>query len=120
MPLILLAATIPQAQVQAPGVSPAWTPESVLITIGFGLISVLVVVVGWMAKRQLDDITKKIEMFAGRQSELREKLPITYADKVSTSAEIKELYIRTDRHEKILERHSVMLGGRRAGDRDEE
>ncbi|WP_289020388.1 hypothetical protein [Desulfobacter postgatei] len=118
MPLILLAATIPQAQVQAPGGAPAWTPESVLITFGFGVIAVLIALVGWLSKKQLNTILDTIKAFTEKQSACREELSNRFADKESTARDIKELYARTDKHESCLQRHSVLIGGRRAGDKE--
>lgn len=128
MPLILLAATITtQAQVQAPVSPPAWTSEAVLITIGFGVIAVLVGLVGWLGKGKFDGIHQSIEEavkaikgFTDKQSECRETLSERFADKDGTSQKFKDLYDRTDRHEKLLERHSVLIGGRRIGDRGED
>ena len=110
MSLTLLTATIPQAQVQAPGAFPAWTPEAVLITIGFGVIAILIALVGWLAKKQLDNILTTIQSFSDRQVDCREALPDRFADKAGTSDHIRELYTRTDRHQDILTRHGVLLG----------
>ena len=102
---------------------PVWTPEGVLIFMGLGIIFVLLSIVAYLGKRQLDNILTKIEAFSERQTILREKLPSMFADKTSTALDIKELYRRTDHHEKMIERHSTMLenhasvlGGRRAQD----
>lgn len=122
MPLILfnaLAATIPQAQVRAPGASITWTPESVLISIGFSVIVVLIAIVGWLSKKQLNTILDTIKSFTEKQTMCREELSNRFSDKRSTDKDIEKLYSLTGRHEKILERHGVLLGGRRAGDRDE-
>ena len=114
--MILLAATISQAQVQAPGGSPVWTPEAVLITIGFGTIAILISLVGWLAKKQLNDILETIHAFSDRQSDCRETLASRFADKDETAQRLKELSHMTDRHGKLLERHSVLIGRRRVGD----
>lgn len=114
--IFLLVIAIAQVNAQAPIPSPAWTPESVLITIGCAVITILVAIVGWLGKKQLDTILKTMEMFISKQTTCREELPGRFSCKEDTYRDIKELYDRTDRHESILQRHSVMLGGRRDGD----
>jgi len=92
------------------------TSDSILAGVGFGLISFLIAIVGFFSKRQLDTILETITKFTEKQSICREELSSRFADKTATAIDLKELYIRTDRHESCLQRHSVMLGGRRADD----
>lgn len=113
----------PMCQYSSQAIAPVWTPEGVLIFMGLGIIFVLLAIVAYLGKKQLDNILNKIESFSERQTILREKLPSMFADKTSTAIDIKELYRRTDQHEKMLERHSTMienhagiLGGRRSQD----
>ena len=94
----------------------ALTSDSILAGVGFGIISFLITIVGFFSKRQLDTILETITKFTEKQSLCREELSGRFADKTSTAIDLKELYIRTDRHEACLQRHSVMLGGRRADD----
>ena len=105
MPLILLAATIPQVQAQAPGASPAWTPEAVLITIGFGVITVLLSLVSWLGKKMLNDILNNQKEYLSRQTTCRETLADRFADK----QEFKDLYARVERHDSVLVRHEALL-----------
>jgi len=86
------------------------TPESVLIICGFFLISVLVAVVGYLGKRQLETIINNQDAFLKQQINCRESLPQRFADKNETAEHIRELYTRTDRHEKTLTRHATLLG----------
>lgn len=133
MPLSFLAATIPQVQAQAPGASLAWTPESVLITLGFAVITVLLAMVAWLGKKQLDCIINTMNDFIKKQQTCREDLADRFADKAHVKdlytrtdryaadiqrhdTEIKELYSRTKRHEDLLQKHSAFIGGRRIGD----
>lgn len=94
----------------------ALTSDSILAGVGFGIISFLIAIVGFFSKRQLDTILETITKFTEKQSICREELSSRFADKAATAIDLKELYIRTDRHESCLQRHSVMLGGRRADD----
>lgn len=110
MSLILLAATITQAQVQAPGASPAWTPEAVLITIGFAVITVLLSIVAWLGKKMLNDILSNQKEYLSKQTTCRETLADRFADKDETADHIKKLYARTTRHQDILTRHDTLLG----------
>ncbi len=115
MPLLFLTATLPQVQVQAPGASSAWTPEAVLIMIGFGVITILLALVAWLGKRQLNDIISNQKEFLSKQTTCRETLAERFADKNGTAEKFKELYARTDQHEKVLERHKVLLGDKDEG-----
>lgn len=111
MPLGLLITTIiPQAQAQAPGASPAWTPEAVLITIGFGVITVLLALVSWLGKRMLNDILNNQKEYLSRQTECRETLSNRFADKADTAEQIQKLSASVSRHQDILTRHKVLLG----------
>ena len=92
------------------------TSDSILAGVGFGVISFLIAIVGFFSKRQLDTILETITKFTEKQSLCREELSSRFADKTATAIDLKELYIRTDRHESCLQRHSVMIGGRRADD----
>ena len=94
----------------------ALTSDSIIAGVGFGIISFLIAIVGFFSKRQLDTILSTITKFTEKQSICREELSSRFADKAATAIDLKELYIRTDRHEACLQRHSVMLGGRRVGD----
>ena len=114
--LFLMAMAIAQVVSQAPGSPQQWTTESALISIGRVVITVLLAIIGWMVKKQLDTILHALELLATKQSTCREDLPSRYADKESTAKNFKELYGRIDRHDKLLERHCVLIGGRRAGD----
>lgn len=116
--IFLLAIAIAQVSTQMPVQVPSWTPESVLITIGCAIITILISIVGWLVKKQLDTILSTMEMFTAKQTSCREDLPGRFADKDGTAQKFKELYDRTDRHEKLLERHSVMIGGRRTEDKE--
>lgn len=93
-----------------PSTPAAWTPESVLFFICFAVIAVLICLVGWFMKKQLETIITNIETFKGQQATCRETLSLRFADKDQTRDHINELYTRTDRHEKVLTRHSVLLG----------
>lgn len=108
MPFLILITTA--LQVQSPGGSPAWTPEAVLITIGFGVITVLLALVSWLGKKMLADILANQKGYLSKQIFCRESLSDRFADKSGTADNFRELYSRTDRHEKILERHRVLLG----------
>lgn len=114
--LFLMAMAIAQVVSQAPGSPHQWTTESALISIGRVVITVLIAIIGWMVKKQLDTILHTLELLATKQSTCREDLPGRYADKEGTSQNFKEIYGRIDRHDKLLERHCVLIGGRRAGD----
>jgi len=92
------------------------TIEAVLISIGFSIIALLITVVGYFAKKQLDDIIETIKSFSDRQSDCRETLHQRFADKDATDRDIKDLERITDRHEAILQRHGVLIGGRRVDD----
>ena len=116
--IFLLAIAIAQVDAHAPGASLAWTPESVLITIGCAVITILVAIVGWLGKNQLDTILKTMETFMSKQITCRDELCSRFADKDSVQRNIKELYERTDRHESIIQRHCVIIGGRRSGDEE--
>lgn len=96
----------------------ALTPDSILAGVGFGIISFLIAIVGFFSKRQLDTILATITKFTEKQSMCREELSGRFADKTATAIDLKELFSRTDRHESCLQRHSVMIGGRRADDMD--
>lgn len=116
MQFFLMAVAIANVVVQGP-ISPLqWTTESALISIGRVVITVLVAIIGWMVKKQLDTILHTLEVLATKQSTCREDLPGRYADKEGTARNFKEIYGRIDRHDKLLERHCVLIGGRRAGD----
>lgn len=112
MAFMLFALLTAIQQAQAPGASPIWTPEGVLIGIGFAVITVLVSMVGYLAKM----ILVRIDEFITKQNTCRETLPERFADKDGTAEKFRDLFSRTDRHERMLERHSVMLGGRREDD----
>lgn len=94
------------------------TPDSILAGVGFGIISFLIAIVGFFSKRQLDIILSTITKFTEKQSMCREELSSRFADKTATAIDLKELYNRSDRHEACLQRHSVIIGGRRADDMD--
>lgn len=96
----------------------ALTSDSILAVVGFGIISFLIAIVGFFSKRQLDTILATITKFTEKQSLCREELSSRFADKTSTAIDLKELFSRTDRHESCLQRHSVIIGGRRADDMD--
>ncbi len=114
--LFLMVMAIAQVVAQDPGLPQQLTTESALISIGRVVITVLVAIIGWMVKKQLDTILHTLEVAAAKQSTCREDLPGRYADKESTAKNFKEIYGRIDRHDKLLERHCVLIGGRRAGD----
>ena len=88
-----------------------WTPEAVLITIGFGIIAVLIAIVSFFAKKQLNDILSTIHTFSDRQSECRESLTTRFADRVETAAHIRALISRADKQHEVLTRHDVLLNG---------
>ena len=92
------------------------TIEAVLISIGFSIIALLITVVGYFAKKQLDDIIETIKSFSDRQSDCRETLHQRFADKDATERIIRDLEKITDKHEATLQRHSVLIGGRRVDD----
>lgn len=92
------------------------TIEAVLISIGFSIIALLITVVGYFAKKQLDDIIETIKSFSDRQSDCRETLHQRFADKDATERDIRDLEKITDKHEATLQRHSVLIGGRRVDD----
>ena len=114
--LFLIAMAISQDVAQAPGQHQQLITESALISIGRFVITGLVAIIGWMVKKQLDTILHTLEVVAAKQSTCREDLPGRYADKEATAKNFKEIYGRIDRHDKLLERHCVLIGGRRAGD----
>lgn len=100
-----------------------WTPEGVLIFIGIGFIGILLTIISYLGHKQLDlshkqlkVILERLDKLTDKQANCRESLPGRFADKVATALDIKELYKRTDRHEKKLERHSTLFQGRRAND----
>lgn len=87
-----------------------WTPEAVLITIGFGFITILLALVSWLGKRQLDSIITNQAEHLNRQTNCRETLGDRFADRVSTQTEIRDLTHRINKHSAILTRHRVLLG----------
>jgi len=89
----------------------AWTPETVLITIGFGIITILIAIVSFFAKKQLNDILNTIHLFSDRQSECRESLSIRFADRIETASHIRALIARADKQHEVLTRHDVLLNG---------
>ena len=101
----------PQPVQQSP-----WSPEGVLIFVGLGIITVLLAIVAYLGKRQIDCVLTKLDTVNLRQSDCREGLTGRFADKYTTAADLKELYARTDKHEAALQRFSVMISGRRATD----
>lgn len=94
----------------------ALTSDSILVVVGFGTISFLIAIVGFFSKRQLDTILATITKFTEKQSLCREELSGRFADKTATAIDLRELYTRTDRHEACLQRHNVLIGGRRVED----
>lgn len=116
MQFFLMAMAIANVVGQGPVPPLQWTTESALISIGRVVITVLVAIIGWMVKRQLDAILHSLEVLGTKQATCREDLPGRYADKEHTAKNFKEIYGRIDRHDKLLERHCVLIGGRRAGD----
>jgi hypothetical protein len=104
---------LPQLSDQLPGfpATSTWTPEAALITIGFGIIAVLIAIVSFFAKKQLNDILSTIHTFSDRQSECRESLSIRFADRAETAAHIRVLTARADKQHEVLTRHDVLLNG---------
>lgn len=89
-----------------------WTPESVLITVGGSVITLLITVVGWLFNKQLNNILQRMDSFMNKQTLCREELSSRFSEKEQTNRHIKNLYNRTDKHESMLQRHSVLLDDR--------
>ena len=104
LPTFITVALAAQAPVQSTTVSP-WTPETVLTTIGFGVIAVLITLVGFLGKKQLDTIISTINSFSEKQIACRETLSDRFVGKPDFTA----LVQRTDRHESDLARHQVFF-----------
>ena len=110
--LSIAAITEIQAQPFTPPSNP-WTPENVLISIGLGAIIILISMVAYLGKRQLDCILDSISDVMKKHTECRDNLHTRFADKDTTAQHIRDLFIRTDKHEATLQRHGVFIGGRR-------
>ena len=86
--------------------------SAAVMSIGFSVMGILMVVLGYFLRKQLEAILEAQKDHRNRQIECRESLPERFADKAETQGILHSLYARTDRHENTLTRHEAILHAR--------
>ena len=108
--MVVVAAAIPTVTATASHLDPA----ALWMGFGFFVIGVLITIVGYLTRKQLETILENQKSYSNRQMECRETLAERFAEKDKTSEHFKELYHRTDRHERELAAHAILLKERTA------
>ena len=84
-------------------------PTALIMSLGFSVVGILIIVLGYFLRKQLEAILDAQKEHRDRQMDCRETLPARFADKAETQSAFHSLYARTDRHENTLTRHEAIL-----------
>jgi hypothetical protein len=106
--IAIFTAVVPKVEASTPHLDPA----ALWMGFGFFVIGILITMVSYFIRKQLECILENQKEYDHRQIACRETLADRFAEKAKTSEHIKELYHRTDKHEKRLAEHKVLIDRR--------